>query len=59
MAGKGFSYILDAARSPIGKRNGSLATAHPVDIAASVLNALITRSPIDPVDIDDCIVGCV
>ncbi len=59
MAGKGFSYILDAARSPIGKRNGSMAAAHPVDIASSVLKDLIKRTHIDPGEIDDCIVGCV
>ena len=53
------SYIIDAARSPIGKRNGSLARAHPVDLAAGVLNGLISRSGINPESIDDCIVGCV
>ena len=53
------SYIIDAARSPIGKRNGSLACAHPVDLAAGVLNGLISRSGINPESIDDCIVGCV
>lgn len=59
MSGKNFSYILDAARSPIGKKKGSLAAAHPVDLSASVLKALIHRSHIDPAGIDDCIVGCV
>ena len=53
------SYIIDAARSPIGKRNGSLARAHPVDLAAAVLNGILSRSGINPESIDDCIVGCV
>ena len=53
------SYIIDAARSPIGKRNGALARAHPVDLAAGMLNGLISRSGINPESIDDCIVGCV
>ncbi|MGC8515858.1 MAG: thiolase family protein, partial [Thermoplasmata archaeon] len=53
------SYIIDAARSPIGKRNGSLARAHPVELAAGVLNGLLSRSGINPESIDDCIVGCV
>ena len=53
------SYVIDAARSPIGKRNGSLARAHPVDLAAGVLNGLLSRSGINPERIDDCIVGCV
>ena len=53
------SYVIDAARSPIGKRNGSLARAHPVDLAAGVLNGLLSRSGINPESIDDCIVGCV
>ena len=53
------SYVIDAARSPIGKRNGSLARAHPVDLAAGVLNSLLSRSGINPESIDDCIVGCV
>ena len=53
------SYVIDAARSPIGKRNGSLARAHPVDLAAAVLNGILSRSGINPESIDDCIVGCV
>jgi acetyl-CoA acetyltransferase family protein len=56
---KSHSYIIDAARSPIGKRNGSLARAHPVDLAAGVLNGLLSRSGINTESIDDFIVGCV
>ena len=59
MDDKNLSYIVDAARSPIGKRNGSLARAHPVDLAAGVLNGLLSRSGINPESIDDCIVGSV
>jgi acetyl-CoA acyltransferase len=51
--------IVDAVRSPIGKRGGSLAEMHPVDLSADVLAGLIDRTGIDPTLIDDVIWGCV
>ena len=51
--------IVDAVRSPIGKRNGGLSRIHPADLSAVVLAALIDRAGIDPTLIDDVIWGCV
>jgi acetyl-CoA acyltransferase len=53
------AVIVDAVRSPLGKRNGSLAKVHPVDLVADVMNALVTRTDIDPGLIDDVIMGTV
>jgi acetyl-CoA acyltransferase len=51
--------IVEAARAPIGKRNGTLSTLLPVQLAARVLRALIDRAQIDPALIEDVIFGCV
>ena len=53
------AVIVDAVRTPSGKRNGAWADVHPVDLSAHVLNALVQRTGIDPVDVDDVIWGCV
>ncbi|MEO7079465.1 acetyl-CoA C-acetyltransferase [Rhodococcus sp. BP22] len=53
------AYIIDAVRTPVGKRGGSLAETHPADLGASVLRSLMDRSSIDPSQIDDVIFGCV
>ncbi|MCK9903387.1 acetyl-CoA acetyltransferase [Parafrankia colletiae] len=53
------AVIVEAVRTPIGKRNGSLAGVHPVDLAAMALNELISRTGIDPVLVDDVQWGCV
>jgi acetyl-CoA C-acetyltransferase len=53
------AYIVDAVRTPIGRRGGALSDAHPADLLASLLRALVTRTGIDPGAIDDVIVGCV
>ncbi|NMI00773.1 thiolase family protein [Pseudonocardia acidicola] len=53
------AVIVDAVRSPIGKRNGSLAGVHPADLSAYVLRALAERTGVDPAEIDDVIWGCV
>jgi acetyl-CoA C-acetyltransferase len=52
-------YIAGAVRTPIGRRNGGLASVHPVDLAAHALGALIERTAIDPAAVDDVIMGCV
>ena len=53
------AFIVDAVRTPVGRRGGGLAGAHPADLAAHVLVALVKRTGIDPVAVDDVIVGCV
>ncbi len=53
------AVIVDAIRTPGGKRNGQLKDQHPVDLAAHVLKALAERTGLDPVMIDDVIMGCV
>ena len=53
------AVIVEAVRTPIGKRNGSLAGVHPVDLSALVLNELIERTGVDPAEIDDVQWGCV
>ncbi len=53
------AYIVDAVRSPIGKRNGTLANEHPVDLLARILRSVVDRSGLDPTVIEDHITGCV
>jgi acetyl-CoA acetyltransferase family protein len=53
------AVIVDAIRTPLGRRNGKLQNWHPVDLAAETLKALISRTGIDPAIIDDVIMGCV
>jgi acetyl-CoA acyltransferase len=53
------AFIIDAVRTPVGRRGGALAGWHPVDLAAEVLQALVTRCDVDPGQIDDVILGCV
>jgi acetyl-CoA C-acetyltransferase len=53
------AFIVDAVRTPVGRRNGGLAEAHPADMAAHVLLALVERAGIDPAAVDDVILGCV
>jgi acetyl-CoA acyltransferase len=51
--------IVDAVRTPGGKRNGKLKNWHPVDLAAEALKALASRNNLDPALVDDVIMGCV
>jgi acetyl-CoA acyltransferase len=53
------AVIIDAVRSPVGKRNGALSQVHPVDLSGSVLRALAERTGIDPAELDDVVWGCV
>ncbi|KQR96412.1 acetyl-CoA acetyltransferase [Williamsia sp. Leaf354] len=53
------AYIVDSIRTPVGKRNGSLAKTHPADMGAHVINAVLERTGIDPNVVDDVIFGCV
>ncbi|KJL20333.1 3-oxoadipyl-CoA/3-oxo-5,6-dehydrosuberyl-CoA thiolase [Microbacterium oxydans] len=53
------AYIVDAVRSPVGRRGGSLADVHPVDLGAHSLRALVDRTGIDPGAVDDVILGVI
>ncbi len=53
------AVIVDAIRTPLGRRNGKLKDWHPVDLAAETLKAIVTRTGIDPALIDDVVMGCV
>ena len=53
------AVIVEAVRSPIGKRNGSLKDIHPVDLLAEVLKEVVARAGVDPGLIEDNITGCV
>jgi acetyl-CoA C-acetyltransferase len=53
------AYIVDAVRTAGGRRNGRLAGVHPVDLAAASLDAIVSRSGIDPSAVEDVIMGCV
>ncbi|MEZ5215771.1 MAG: acetyl-CoA C-acetyltransferase [Ilumatobacteraceae bacterium] len=51
------AYIVEAVRTPVGKRGGALAAVHPVDLGAHPIKALIERSGVDPAAVDDVIYG--
>lgn len=53
------AVIVGAVRTPVGRRKGSLAAVHPVDLSAHVLRALAERTGIDPELVDDVVWGCV
>jgi acetyl-CoA C-acetyltransferase len=53
------AYIVDAARTPIGRRKGQLSGWHPIDLAATMLDSIVERTGIDPAAIDDVIMGTV
>ena len=53
------AVIVDAIRTPLGRRNGQLSGWHPVDLAAHVLDTLVVRHDLDPGVVDDVIMGCV
>lgn len=53
------AVIVEAVRTPVGKRNGGLASVHPTDLSAYVLRALVERTGVDPGLVDDVIWGCV
>ncbi|HTL84327.1 MAG TPA: thiolase family protein [Acidimicrobiia bacterium] len=53
------AVIVDAVRTPLGRRNGKLKDTHPVDLAAHTLKALIERTDLDPALVEDVIMGCV
>ena len=52
------AYIIDAVRTPVGRRNGALAAVHSADLAAHSIAALMDRTGLDPGAVDDVILGC-
>ena len=53
------AYIVDAVRSPVGRRGGGLSQVHPADLGAHALTALVERTGIDPGAVEDVVFGCV
>jgi len=53
------AYIIDAVRSPVGRRGGALARVHPADLGAHSIRALMNGVDVDPAAVDDVVFGCV
>lgn len=53
------AYIVDACRTPRGRRKGSLAGVHPIDLCIAPMHAIVARTGIDPAAVEDVIIGCV
>jgi acetyl-CoA acetyltransferase family protein len=53
------AYVVDACRTPRGRRKGGFATVHPIDLAVAPMRAMVERTKIDPREIEDVILGCV
>ncbi|WP_020495482.1 acetyl-CoA C-acetyltransferase [Sciscionella marina] len=53
------AYIIDAVRTPVGRKGGALSGVHSADLGAHVLAALLARTDVDPATVDDVIFGCV
>jgi len=53
------AYIVDAVRTPVGRRGGGLAQVHPADLGAHVMRSIVERTGIDPLAVDDVYFGCV
>jgi acetyl-CoA C-acetyltransferase len=52
------AYIVDAVRTPVGKRGGSLAAVHSADLGAHAIRGVIERTGVDPAAVDDVVMGC-
>jgi len=53
------AFLVDAVRTPVGRRGGGLAGVHPADLGAHVIRALVDRAGVDPLAVDDVVFGCV
>src|SRR5689334_19844322 len=53
------AYIVEAVRTPVGRKKGSLASVHAADLGAHALKAVVERSGIDPDVVEDVMFGCV
>jgi acetyl-CoA C-acetyltransferase len=54
----GEAYIVDAVRTPVGRRKGGLSGVHPADLGAHPIRALVSRTGVDPAAIEDVVYGC-
>ncbi|MFE9408985.1 acetyl-CoA C-acetyltransferase [Streptomyces sp. NPDC006704] len=52
------AYVVEAVRTPVGRRGGALSAVHPADLGAHVLKALIERAGVDPAAVEDVVFGC-
>jgi acetyl-CoA C-acetyltransferase len=52
------AYIVDALRTPVGKRGGGLSQVHPADLGAHVLKTVVERNDLDPMAVEDVVFGC-
>src|SRR5947209_12719583 len=52
------AYLIEAVRTPVGRRNGGLKDVHPADLGAHVLKGLLDRAKVDPMAVDDVVWGC-
>ncbi len=55
----GTAYIVDACRTPVGKKGGALSEVHPADLGAHVLKAVVERNDFDPAAVEDVVFGCI
>lgn len=53
------AFIVDAVRTPVGRRGGALSQVHPADLGAHVLKAIVERNDFDPAAVEDVVFGCV
>ena len=53
------AFIVDAVRTPVGRRGGALSQIHPADLGAHALSALMDRTGVDPAAVEDVMFGCV
>jgi acetyl-CoA C-acetyltransferase len=53
------AYLIDAVRTPVCRRGGSLAAVHPADLAGHAITAVLSRAGVDPAAVDDVVLGCV
>ncbi|HEY1279686.1 MAG TPA: acetyl-CoA C-acetyltransferase [Acidimicrobiales bacterium] len=53
------AYLVDAVRTPVGRRGGGLSQVHPADLGGHVMSALMERTGVDPGAVDDVVFGCV
>lgn len=53
------AYIIDARRTPVGRRRGGLAGVHPLDLAAAPIRAVVDRAGVDSAEYDEVILGCI
>ncbi len=59
MSGRNKAYVIDALRTPLGKRNGILSGVNSVDLLATLLGQIVRKNGLNPEKVDDIIIGCV